>query len=101
MSETPIVLSVHMQAVAGRERDLETQLRALLMPTRNEPGCLAYELHSDPGNPGKFMFYEKFQSQAALDAHLASPHFKRFLAYREAQGDPVDSAIVTRWRVVV
>jgi quinol monooxygenase YgiN len=100
MSETPIVLNVHMQAVSGREQDLETQLRCLLAPTRNEAGCLAYELHSDPENPGKFMFYEKFQSQAALDAHVASPHFKKFLAYREAQSDPVESAIVTRWRVV-
>ena len=97
MSEAPVVLNVHMQAVPGRERDLEAQLRGLLEPTRKEPGCLAYELHADPENPGKFMFYEKFESQAALDSHLASPHFQKFLVYREAHGDPVASAMVTRW----
>lgn len=97
MSESPVVLNVHMQAVPGREHDLQAQLRGLLEPARKEPGCLAYELHGDPENPGKFMFYEKFESQAALDAHLA--HFQKFVAYR-AQGDPVASAVVTRWRAI-
>ena len=72
MTETAVVLNVHMQAVSGRERDLENQLRALLEPTRKEPGCLVYELHCDPENPGKFMFYEKFKSQAALDLHVVA-----------------------------
>jgi quinol monooxygenase YgiN len=97
MSEAPIVLNVHMQAAAGRERDLEIQLRELVEPTRKEQGCLVYELHIDPENLGKFMFYEKFRNQTALDTHVASPHFKRFLAYREAHGDPVATTVVTRW----
>jgi quinol monooxygenase YgiN len=92
-----LVLNVHMQAQAGRERDLETQLRALLEPTRKEPGCLAYELHKDPENPGKFMLYEKFKDQAALDLHLDTPHFKKFLAYRGAGVDPIATVVVTRW----
>lgn len=97
MTETAVVLNVHMQAVSGRERDLENQLRALLEPTRKEPGCLVYELHGDPENPGKFMFYEKFKSQAALDLHVSSPHFKKFLDYRSAHSDPVASTVVTKW----
>ncbi|HUI51888.1 MAG TPA: putative quinol monooxygenase [Terriglobales bacterium] len=100
MSDTPIVLNVFMEAVAGREQDLANQLRALLEPTRKEPGCLVYELHSDPENQGKFLFYEKFRNQAALDFHIATPHFKKFLAYREAGSDPVAMAVVTRWQVV-
>ena len=100
MNEDAIVLNVYMQAVVGREGDLEAQLRMLIEPSRKEPGCLGYELHVDPESPGKFMFYEKFENQAALDSHIVSPHFKQFLSYREAHADPVASAVVTRWRVV-
>lgn len=100
MSDIPIVLNVQMEAVPGREKDLETQLRALLLPTRGEPGCIVYELHLDPENPAKFMFYEKFKSQAALDEHVNSPHFQKFLAYRKDHGDPVAVTHVTRWRAV-
>ena len=100
MSETHIILNVHMEAVPGREQELKNQLRSLLLPTRSEPGCLAYELHIDPNNSRKFMFYEKFKSQAALDEHVNSPHFKKFLDYRAANGDPVAVTDVTRWRII-
>jgi quinol monooxygenase YgiN len=100
MSDSPIILNVHMEAVAGREKDLENQLRALVAPTRSEPGCLAYELHRDPECPGKFMFFEKFRSQAALDEHVASGHFKNFLDYR-AKSDPVALTNVTKWQTIV
>jgi quinol monooxygenase YgiN len=100
MSEANIVLNVHMEAVPGREKELESALRALLQPTRLEPGCLVYELHGDPEHPGKFMFYERFKSQAALDEHVNSPHFKKFSAYRAANEDPVAVVNVIRWRVI-
>jgi quinol monooxygenase YgiN len=99
MSEWPIVLNVHMEAAVGREKDLERELSALVAPTRSEAGCLTYELHRDPEHPGKFMFYEKFKNQAALDEHVNAPYFKDFLNYR-AKGDPVAVTTVTRWRVL-
>jgi quinol monooxygenase YgiN len=99
MSDIPIVLNVHMEAVAGREKDLERELSSLIAPTRGESGCLAYELHRDPEHSGKFMFFEKFKSQAALDEHVASRHFKKFLDYR-AESDPVASVTVTKWQCI-
>jgi quinol monooxygenase YgiN len=96
-----IVLNVHLTAAPGQEQILEQQLVALLEPTRAESGCVSYELHRDPENPGKFMFHECFSGQAALDAHLETPHFKQFLAFRAAsQPDPVASAVVTRWKAI-
>jgi quinol monooxygenase YgiN len=98
MSDIPIVLNVHMEAAPGREKELQGELMKLLAPTRGEPGCVVYELHLDPENPAKFMFYEKFKSQAALDDHVNSAHFKKFLAYRAASADPVAATHVTKWR---
>ena len=47
----------------------------MLTPTRAEPGCERYELYgSDAG--GRFYLYETWESQAALDQHIATPHFR-------------------------
>lgn len=101
MTGDHVILNVHFEAVPGHEEELAGQLLALVAPTRSEPGCLTYELHRDPENPAKFMFYERFVSQEALDAHLAAPHFQRFQAHRAAANpDPVASVIVTRWRTM-
>jgi quinol monooxygenase YgiN len=101
MNNDHVVLNVHIEAAAGQEEKLAEQLRALVAPTRAEAGCLAYELHRDPTNSAKFMFYERFRSQAALDEHLASPYFKAFVAYRSAVNpDPVASIVITTWRSI-
>jgi quinol monooxygenase YgiN len=87
MTEGPIILNVHFEAVPGREKDLARELFAMVAPTRKELGCLAYELHVDPENHGKLMFYEKFADQAAIDFHVNTPYFKKFLSYRKAWVD--------------
>jgi quinol monooxygenase YgiN len=97
MTETPIILNVHFQATPGHEEKLGTQLHALVGPTHEEPGCLVYELHFDPEDSSKFMFYEKFANQAAIDHHLNTPHFKQFQNYLKAN-EPVAAQSVTRWR---
>jgi len=101
MDDNHVILNVHIEALPSHEERLADQLRALVAPTRREAGCLVYELHRDPQNLGKFMFYERFSSQAALDEHLATPHFKAFLAYRAAEKpDPVGSIVITTWRAI-
>jgi len=42
-----IVLNVHIEAKDGRQEDLARELQALVAPTRDKAGCLAYELHRD------------------------------------------------------
>jgi quinol monooxygenase YgiN len=100
MKDSAIILNVHTHAVAGREADLGSAFHSLIAPSRQEPGCLVYELHVDPEDPGKFMFYEKFKDQAALDVHLASPHFHSFQSHLKALGDLIASQTVTKWRSV-
>ncbi|MCU1322249.1 MAG: antibiotic biosynthesis monooxygenase [Acidobacteriaceae bacterium] len=96
MADT-IVLNVHIEAKEGREEDLARELQSLVVPTRQEKGCLTYELHRDSANAKLFMFYEQFADQAALDTHIAAPHFQKFLGYRE-KDDPVAQQTVTRWQ---
>ncbi|MBY4677294.1 putative quinol monooxygenase [Marinobacterium arenosum] len=65
-----------IQAKAGAEEQVKQALSKLLEPTRQEEGCLNYDLHVDNEDPTIFMFHENWQSEAMLDQHLESKHIK-------------------------
>ena len=48
----------------------------ILEPTRNEEGCLLYELHQDINDPSIFMFYEVWQTVDHWKAHDQQPHIE-------------------------
>jgi quinol monooxygenase YgiN len=59
----------------GNEDQLRTLLQSMLTPTRGEPGCQLYELY-ESDSKGRFYLYENWESQSALDRHIATPHFR-------------------------
>jgi quinol monooxygenase YgiN len=59
----------------GKEDRLRAVLQGMLAPTHAESGCKLYELY-ESNSKGRFYIYEIYESQAALDLHAASPHFK-------------------------
>ena len=58
---------------------MKRALISLVAPTRKEAGCINYDLHQSPDDPGKFLFHENWTSKAALDAHLKMPHIQVLL----------------------
>jgi quinol monooxygenase YgiN len=80
----------------GKENQLRELLQSMLVPTRAESGCKLYELY-ESGSKGRFYFYETWESQAALDQHAASPHFKRLeQTVEEFLQEPFEVAILER-----
>jgi quinol monooxygenase YgiN len=67
------------QARPGKEAELKKALISLVAPTHKEAGCLNYDLHQSPEDPGKFLFHENWTTRAALDAHLQNDHIKALL----------------------
>jgi quinol monooxygenase YgiN len=61
----------------GQENQLSGLLQGMLTPTRSESGCELYELYESDSR-GRFYLYETWESQAALDRHMATPHFELF-----------------------
>lgn len=59
----------------GHEDEAVGHFRAMVGPTRAEPGCRMYLVHRSPANPRQFFLYEQYDDQASLDAHRAAPHF--------------------------
>jgi quinol monooxygenase YgiN len=49
----------------------------------NEPGTLVYASHLVYGQPLQRIFYELYRDKAALEAHEAAPHTRRYLAERD------------------
>jgi len=79
MTSKPITVTAAFQARPGKESELKRVLSGLLGPTRQESGCLNYDLHASKQDPAKFLFHENWASQSALDAHLQSSHVKALL----------------------
>jgi quinol monooxygenase YgiN len=67
------------QAKPGKEAELKKALLALISPTRQEAGCLNYDLHQQPEDPAKFLFHENWTSRVHLDAHLKNTHIQVLL----------------------
>ena len=76
MSKTSLTVIATFQARPGKESELRAALIGLRAPSRNEAGCLNYDVHQSVDEPAKFLFHENWTSQAQLDAHLQSPHIK-------------------------
>ena len=47
---------------------------------RDEPGCLQFDVCTDPARLDQVFLYEVYTDAAAFDAHLATPHFADFNA---------------------
>jgi len=79
MSSKSITVGATFQAKPGKEDELKQALIGLLAPTRQEAGCINYDLHVLPEDPARFLFHENWMSKAHLDAHLQSAHIKVLL----------------------
>jgi quinol monooxygenase YgiN len=79
VSETLRVVA-HLRAKAGKEEELKALLCGLIAPTRQEAGYLEYQLYQNKADSQDFTFVEEWESDLALDAHLASPHLVSAIA---------------------
>ena len=79
MSAKVATVVATFQAKPGKEAELKKALIGLVAPTRQEAGCINYDLHQLPEDPTKFLFHENWTSKAHLDTHLQSPHLKALL----------------------
>ena len=46
--------------------------------SRNEPGCLRFDVLTDPERPDEVVLYELYDDGPAFDAHLRTRHYADF-----------------------
>ena len=73
-----ICLAVRIVARAGHEQEIKDNFARLAPLSRKEAGCRLYVAHQQLDDPRKFLVYEQYDDQAALDSHRNSEHFQQY-----------------------
>ncbi len=70
------VLAVRFVVDRDHAEDFAAAIVANARASRDaEPGCRRFDVCRDPADPAVFFLYELYDDDAAIDAHLRSPHF--------------------------
>ena len=73
-----VSFTVRMRFDSQDREQVSDLLRALAEESRREPGCVVYAPHRIEGEPDTVLIYEQYADRAALDAHRASSHYRRY-----------------------
>jgi quinol monooxygenase YgiN len=63
----------------GNENAVAATLRAVVAPTRQEPGCVSINAFRSTRDPGLFYIHSRWRDEAAFEQHAALPHTVTFL----------------------
>ena len=70
-----IVITGAIRIPADKLDAARPAMKAVIEATRLEDGCLHYNFAADVLEPGLIVVSESWRDEAALGAHLNSPHF--------------------------
>lgn len=77
-NETQLVCIARFIANEGEADQLIENLHTLIPLTRQEGGCIRYELNQSIDNPHVITFVEKFYDQKTFDEHCNQPYIVEF-----------------------
>lgn len=67
-------------AKPGQAEALNAAITRCIIPSRNEAGCIHYDLYVNQEDKNTFLIYEKWHNDEAIVFHFNQPHFKQLLA---------------------
>ncbi|MBD2480652.1 putative quinol monooxygenase [Planktothrix sp. FACHB-1365] len=79
----PLQVIAHVVALPDKIEALKAVLLALVEPTRQESGCLQYDLLQNQQDLTDFTFVEQWETLEHLQNHLASVHLQKALTQIE------------------
>lgn len=88
-----LTITALLKVKPGTEETAREILASLLKPSRADDGCIRYDLHTNKENPTLFLFYERWESKAHLDAHLQMDHVRTALG----KLDLAEPAQISMW----
>ncbi len=92
-----LTIIAHIEAKKDKIDLVKSELIKLIQPTRNEEGCLQYDLYQDNEKPELFLFYENWESNDFLQKHMKSQHIK---AYMKATKGCLESFTINQMSLV-
>lgn len=79
MSKQTIKVVAHVIARTDKIPEVQTIPRGIVAPTRQETGCLSYQLFSNNSHPVEFLVIEEWTDENAIAAHFTTPHIQQAL----------------------
>jgi quinol monooxygenase YgiN len=73
------VVTAMWTAKEGQEERILEVIQKMTPLSRQEPGCLYYQAQRSLTDPHVFFLYEQYVDAAGYDAHMATPHFERYV----------------------
>jgi quinol monooxygenase YgiN len=91
-----IVITAILKPKEGFEQQLLSELKKVQVSSRQEAGCINYNLHQSVEDQ-TFVLYEVWENPAAMDHHIQSSHYQE---YRENITDIVSSREVYKLKAI-
>ncbi len=76
MSQPTLRVVARLVAFPEKVAELKSLLLSIMERTRQEPGCIKYELLQNQAEPTDFTFVEEWENSDLLELHLASNHIQ-------------------------
>jgi quinol monooxygenase YgiN len=73
-----IVITAELDIKTDQVDKFLTEVQEVISKSKAEEGNASYNLFADLNEKNKFVFVEEWKSQAAVDTHFATEHFKKF-----------------------
>lgn len=70
----------------GQRTEFIEIAKKLVDASRNDAGCISYDLLESSTAPGEFMIIETWENDSLLQIHSEAPHFKEFVPQLNAIG---------------
>ncbi|MDV3000922.1 MAG: hypothetical protein N5P05_002528 [Chroococcopsis gigantea SAG 12.99] len=80
MSHSTIHVVAKITALPHQVEGTKELLLGLLEPTRQEKGCIKYDLFQNQDDPTDFTFVEEWQDRESLNQHLQTHHIQHALS---------------------
>lgn len=89
----PLTMVVRVEIEEARIPKFLEAMKVDVDGSRQEPGCLRFDLLRDQTQPNAFVFYEVYKDEAALATHKETPHYKEWAAFKAEGGVLAQSAV--------
>ncbi len=74
MANKTVKVLARVTARPDKIEEVKSLLLGLVGETREENGCISYQLLQNKADPGDFTFVEDWANDSAIDAHFTTAH---------------------------
>lgn len=92
-----IIISAFLVAKPDKEQAVREVLEEVLTHSRQEEGCIQYDVHQSLENTHQFLIYEIWVNEDEIHKHIDTEHYQN---YRKNIEPLIESRNVQKWSLI-